>query len=44
MRGIWSRSGLESDKASGGSQEKEKERGTVLEHEVFDAVEQQYIK
>jgi hypothetical protein len=43
MRGIWSRSGLESDKASGGSQEKERERGTVLDHEAFDGVEQHII-
>lgn len=47
MRGIWSRSGLESDKASGGSQEKERERGTVLDHgdvdEAFDGAEQHII-
>lgn len=39
MRGILTRSGLESDKASGGSHEKEKERGTVLE--AFDVIEQE---
>ena len=48
MRGMWSRSGLdiiESDKASGGdyeSQEKERERGTVLDHQRYEVMHEEF--